>query len=581
MSQKGQSSDKIALMDRRLNIYYKQQGRTDYRDDDGIGRFAAWCGENGFDETDLEPEFNQQQIDDCQFIAFDPTFPLPSGHNEDQKNKQIFRILKKMYEGKSQLFLDEFKLKVSADDMLKTHQMYAKCIKTWGTNGNYTQLSDINTLYFLTLSRMDARMNLLLNVVDSYRRDIVAQLLKNRMETKPKSDIDITDHELQPEQQRLSQYITTRPFLVELRDALQKIQIDQNKINQYFDSQCEVINHKNQRQRVLDLEQMIRVYPDRIGPRLRPHNGPLINDNLETISKYIVASAKFVHKLIDKETKHIGGVPCLIDFIIILEPAIHRDQSPHIYYDNADVIGDVIKHLHATQCTTVTTHVAPIAEEEKDMELETPDQIARKFLQDGFFQLRDKIQNKDKTYPSGRRFNMIIDRRVQSKTHKNDKDVLIMFEPPADCNRLPKISIPETYFDLSRLCLIPKEGYVECHKRTPDDEAHTKSINATTVSHGQIFTLSYHVWAADAIKCYLLWQGQCHRFYPQDILELLPFIFEKNTQNKQFIASNMAKKLIMEMPLMDTRFEKFYRGLNRLHEYEFPRQYEYDDNDGL
>ena len=92
-----------------------------------------------------------------------------------------------------------------------------------------------------------------------------------------------------------------------------------------------------------------------------------------------------------------------------------------------------------------------------------------------------------------------------------------------------------------------------------------------------LVTLSYHISAADDIKCYLLWQGSSQRFYPQDIVEILPRLFvcdERDTfKNKEFSKSVEIQRLAAKMKIVDTKFEEFYRSVNRLNEKDFPKQY--------
>ena len=91
-------------------------------------------------------------------------------------------------------------------------------------------------------------------------------------------------------------------------------------------------------------------------------------------------------------------------------------------------------------------------------------------------------------------------------------------------------------------------------------------------------TLSYHVSAVDDIKCYLLWQGCSQRFYPQDIVEVLPKFFVCDDRdkfgNKAFAESVEIKRLVSNMKIEDTKFEEFHRSINRLSQEKFPRQFD-------
>ena len=90
-------------------------------------------------------------------------------------------------------------------------------------------------------------------------------------------------------------------------------------------------------------------------------------------------------------------------------------------------------------------------------------------------------------------------------------------------------------------------------------------------------TFSFHVLASDEIKCYLVWNGQYHRFYPQDIINVLPTIFVKSYENNKFATSREAMKLINDMYelIRDNKFEEFHRTVNGMKENEFPLRYKY------
>ena len=90
-----------------------------------------------------------------------------------------------------------------------------------------------------------------------------------------------------------------------------------------------------------------------------------------------------------------------------------------------------------------------------------------------------------------------------------------------------------------------------------------------------VVLFSYHLYNKEEIKCYLFWQGQVHRFYPQDLLEVLPTLFVKNYENETFPTTYQAANLVTEMSkcIRDYKFEAFHRGANELREFEFPRPY--------
>ena len=87
-------------------------------------------------------------------------------------------------------------------------------------------------------------------------------------------------------------------------------------------------------------------------------------------------------------------------------------------------------------------------------------------------------------------------------------------------------------------------------------------------------TFSYHARAKDDIKCYLLWNGQNHRFYPQDMLNILPELCKRTTESEEFVNGDELKRLIdqiqHERPFTDTKFENLYCKLRQ--KTDFPRK---------
>ena len=76
-----------------------------------------------------------------------------------------------------------------------------------------------------------------------------------------------------------------------------------------------------------------------------------------------------------------------------------------------------------------------------------------------------------------------------------------------------------------------------------------------------IVTFSFHVEETNKIKCYLYWNGQTMRFYPQDISQIFRYIFTE-TQFKMFDKKKEEKNKIMKkIHIKDEQFEGFYRSI--------------------
>ena len=176
------------------------------------------------------------------------------------------------------------------------------------------------------------------------------------------------------------------------------------------------------------------------------------------------------------------------------------------------------------------------------------------------FVAKNEMDKKHKDYPHKRRFCGIVDRRKGEA----DKDELTLFEPPANCSSFPEHEeghVQLWYFDSARTCILPDKGYAQ------GKEKGKKKTNALTSTNAGAMTLSFHVEREDEIRCYLSVQGTSMRFFPQDIIDVLPTFFDAEFgDNAQWTQSEttkgkVAKRLVEAMTpqLTDPRFDVFYQ----------------------
>lgn len=93
-------------------------------------------------------------------------------------------------------------------------------------------------------------------------------------------------------------------------------------------------------------------------------------------------------------------------------------------------------------------------------------------------------------------------------------------------------------------------------------------------------TFCFHAEAMDEIRMYLYWYGQSLRFYPEDIVQVLPILFDDNYgDNKSFANSRDAKRMTHGLLIQDKYFEHFYNDLTQKKENEFPTR-KYDKSKG-
>ena len=167
----------------------------------------------------------------------------------------------------------------------------------------------------------------------------------------------------------------------------------------------------------------------------------------------------------------------------------------------------------------------------------------------------------DKEYPGGRRFCAVIDRR-KPEDGKNEKDIaasdeLIMFEPPSDCSQIA--ADPDRhwlrFFETSRQCIVPQADY----KRRRGNKSRN-TITSLSDFGGAMMALSFHAESASNIRCYLYANGQHLRFFPADVVNILPNFFDSGFgDNAAWKESEEAQQLVAEMggKLRDEQFEAF------------------------
>eukprot|EP01084_Bolivina_argentea_P248456 415629_1 len=101
--------DKI---DNLLAIHYKKCGRNDYFDENNQGKFRAFVDLNCFEEDTIELEVGSDiEPDDCLFIGMDDNFPLIGQYTIEERNKEIFKILKRYYKSPAHVALIPFDMR--------------------------------------------------------------------------------------------------------------------------------------------------------------------------------------------------------------------------------------------------------------------------------------------------------------------------------------------------------------------------------------------------------------------------------------------------------------------------------------
>eukprot|EP01084_Bolivina_argentea_P039967 73846_1 len=183
-----------------------------------------------------------------------------------------------------------------------------------------------------------------------------------------------------------------------------------------------------------------------------------------------------------------------------------------------------------------------------------------------FDELRQQMSEKD--YPFRKRMISFIDRR------RLQNDTIFMYEPPENARYIPNNAVPEWYLSSSRTCILPNINYNENEAHNYNGCVRTKkqliNANITSRSHcnGGLVIFSFHAKQNDNIKCYMYINGQNTRFLPNDIINVLPLLFDMDWNdgtNKSFVETEKKSNELINTianKLIDKSFEK-WRKLNK------------------
>eukprot|EP01083_Nonionella_stella_P000688 1954_1 len=521
-----------------LGEYYSSMGDDTYYDDDNkLGKFLFYCTENGLEETDLQEELEENDAEDCMYLEFaqdafgQNRFPFHKEiEDEQQQMEQMHSILQYIYRNneppKCIKEIADFELEVTTNDTQKTSKLYqSQVFQMLGALG----LKDSALMELLTIGVRNNDLSFLNSIVDSYSRDCIAA----------------ANDKKRPRKLHVHDWVQNNTFLKAL--------------------------HQKNESKVLSFTGAVNSYLYRIVPKLQMEQLYHVRDDIQQIAQYIVIGTHLIQHILNDPNV---TPPFMMDMIVAAKATIevkdgsdlpdlgddtdtesddddeddHEDRKEELEEEEekghfSDKIGNIDAKLSNEKLVFVTLDIDPHT-------LGNTVSLTRQLVTT-YRQFKKELEPQNVIhYPSRQRFNVVIDRR------NGDNDSWTFFDPPGNCNQMPnKPHVPEWYFSASRQCLIPSGTY-DAGKGNEDGVIH-----ALSQTNGQVVTLSFHVEAADQIKCYLIYEGQTARFYAQDILEVFPKIFDMEYRNNaQFIKSDEAKEIAQNILITDVHFETFYRS---------------------
>ena len=505
------SLSEILILNNTLSRYYKQLRDTSYYAHDKRGKFLAYFEENKFQTNDIIQQLsNNMDSENCKYITFDPSFPLKNSSKSSNKSQEIFNIIKFCFD-------------------------YYHPPKPLLTINDYNLDIDENTMQIIT-NRYK------LNALSYYQR------MRNNTFIQEILSIghDINNHN----------------FILYLLDTIDRERVSMDNINKWLNNNkyLKQISNKNPTKLILNkIEITLRLIRRKCRYMLTNNPPKLIYDDMEQICHYLVNVSQFSNenKLAKPYMVELIFVTKSIDKpysnIILPTDITSSDEDDEVQNDimdfdgkTADKIGNIKDILKHEQCTFVAD------------DIRYKEDIHHK-LRNLYKEFKLKMNENDiSNFPEMRRFCIIIDRRMNTDFDENIHDEMIIFDPPQNCNKLGDEYVPETYHCLTRQCSIPFKGY------NKSDLLKWRNYHADSHRDGNLLTFSFHIESIIETRCYLYWSLASFRFYPQDIINILPEIFDKQymeNKNMQFIQSDVAKRIINGILIRDIYFEYFYQHL--------------------
>eukprot|EP01084_Bolivina_argentea_P118552 210324_1 len=305
-------------------------------------------------------------------------------------------------------------------------------------------------------------------------------------------------------------------------------------------------------------------------------------DSIEKVANYLIAASNFIDNLLEQQNIL---PPFQIDFNVIVKKVTSNSKPTMVDMSSDDddeddddddddaepeqkddggaganevQMGDIFDKLKTEKITYVS----------KDIDDSKGPEESGRIMVAQFNEFKDALNSdkpnktdlvdKDplkihraydpKSYPHRKRFEVLVDRREA-------KDKMTFFEPPFVCDSLPETDhVPEWFFESVRKCIIPRKGYGDGEKETDQNEEEKDNQNTTITGQtgcgGELLTFSYHVEAADQIKCYMYWMAQVMRFYPEDIIQTFKHLFTKK-RYETFKKSKKYEKMVKQINITD------------------------------
>jgi len=550
----------IAKICNGLRKYYASLGKgAEYVNANGVGKFTAYCEDNGIDDDEAENLGDDPE--QCLLVDFDDDFPVPKDKEsmeEQEKKKYIFEILLQCHDGVdfNAISYDQASFDAVNDaDIESIKKIYKKyCPAVFNRD-----MGDDGGLLFMLAFQKKYGVDYLANLLDSftryrieYQQDIAekqwAMLADNvHFRKRPLSKIKFKIPGSKPKDGKKDAAVSYEDFATSAMFS--------------FNKRC-------------------------CGKLMFGNTPTLIDDSLDKIASYISGAAHFVSNMITTNTGGVLVTPFQFDVAIAVgKPQATTDDEEE---DDDDEDEDDEKSFAQDGGPGTGQYLDWVQEIEPKLKANSlkytrvdqanADEDRRRFgnLFKQFIAKNDikEVDDAKKHYLANKRLIAFIDRRTSKKKDDVNDDIFMYEPPPGGYTRdIPSGAdfMTDWFLSASRTSLLPNDGYDaelvvgNSHTKDTDDNSSTimnkpgMNIGAADHCSGAVITLSFWVYSADKIKLYLYWNGGMIRVLPRDIKLLLPKIFVDNEENKKYVDGDALKQLIedLETKLVDKEFESW------------------------
>eukprot|EP01084_Bolivina_argentea_P297050 511688_1 len=532
-----------------LQKYYLTMGRNDYINDDGDGKFKQYADDNGFEDADIKVELEADPTD-CLLVEFDQDFPLANDIQGDDRLKAIHDILKyiaangaapspsneKKKKPASKLQIDMFISEEQAQKIAdNVYKKQLSCLQVGG-------FPEPDLMYFFEVGYLNG-IPLLTWLVDAYTMDKTKHYINN-VDSHQRCALNLED------------WAQQNAFMKDLM--------------------------ARDKQKGIKLRTAMSAYSNRLLSRLQYVSPTKINDNIAEIVDYVSAIPSFLNHLLGEgKGDSNSGPPFCVDVsfavrevkqeIANISPVQSQEDDDEDDDDdddddvdighgigsglNTDFIGDLKQKLDSNKRCYASQIVPEDQKNETDLnDNDDPLLGYARFFMNGYRDFRDVLQENGqydaKSFPRHKRIGIFVDRRRAEKNEKEKRDEVTFFQQLPSCDTIPRDHVDEWYIQAVRECVLPGM----------DDEKQpqNKRITAQENVNGQLLTFSFNVEEQDAIKCYIIWNGQTMRFKGDNLGKILSYLFVESQQDEDRERTLGEQLAQFDQQVVDMKFEEFY-----------------------